>query len=472
MGPRQTPRGTLRPVPVPTGAARTATPRARTTPAAGAAFVGRGDELDVFARTLGDAETGGALLVLTGPAGIGKTRLADAMSAAARAQGWRVAWGRCWESGGQPAFWPWIEALRVLGARMPAWDAIVERIEGRPVESRPSDPEAARFALMDRVVCALRDDARAAPLVLVLDDLHVADRASLLLLRLVARALRGLPGVVLVGTYRDAEDGTPAATASELHAVAREGRRLRLRVLSRAAVADWLAATVPSSAEALDAVYAATGGLPLALARWLRHPGDDAGLDVAAVVRTPLAALSAPARRALGLRAVVGRTAAPAALVRAAALAHPPIVLDAVIGEQMAAGLLATDGSDVRFPHELVRQAVYDALDPEERTAWHRLAAEALAGADGGAAARAHHLLAAGDDAAAADARSMPARRRWPRSPAQASAALERGGTTRARTVGVDPRAAAWPRRRLGRGGSGRDAHRPCACRGVGTRPA
>src|SRR6185436_10970005 len=54
------------------------------------------------------------LVLLSGEAGIGKTRLADAFAVEARERGARVAWGRCWEAGGAPVYWPWLQAVRSL----------------------------------------------------------------------------------------------------------------------------------------------------------------------------------------------------------------------------------------------------------------------------------------------------------------------------------------------------------------------
>src|SRR5262245_53830639 len=79
----------------------------------GNVFVGRVSELDQLRRGLTDAQAGrGRLFMLTGEAGIGKTRLADELANGASAPGVRILWGRCWESGGAPAYWPWVQALR------------------------------------------------------------------------------------------------------------------------------------------------------------------------------------------------------------------------------------------------------------------------------------------------------------------------------------------------------------------------
>src|SRR6187399_2847245 len=82
--------------------------------AVGSTFVGRVSKLGELRRGLADARAGrGRLFLLVGEAGIGKTRLADELASSSTGeQGMRVLWGRCWESGGAPAYWPWVQALR------------------------------------------------------------------------------------------------------------------------------------------------------------------------------------------------------------------------------------------------------------------------------------------------------------------------------------------------------------------------
>src|SRR6185436_741381 len=76
-------------------------------------FVGRGPELSRLRAGLDDAIAGtGSVYLIIGDAGIGKSRLADEFSAIAADEGARVLWGRCWESGGAPAYWPWVQAIR------------------------------------------------------------------------------------------------------------------------------------------------------------------------------------------------------------------------------------------------------------------------------------------------------------------------------------------------------------------------
>jgi DNA-binding SARP family transcriptional activator len=107
VGPAAT--GTAPPSPT-APAAQGATP---SEPAARGAFVGRDAELDAMLGALDEAIGGrGRLVLLEGEPGIGKSRLAEELSAQARARGAHVLVGRCWEAGGAPAYWPWVQALR------------------------------------------------------------------------------------------------------------------------------------------------------------------------------------------------------------------------------------------------------------------------------------------------------------------------------------------------------------------------
>ena len=131
----------------------------------------------------------GRLVLFTGEPGIGKSRLAEQVALEASALGAATAWGRCWEAGGAPAYWPWIQVFREL-------DMNEDPFVGAAGLSLNA-PEA-RFAAFDRAVRSLRELAARRPLLLVLDDLHAADAPSLLLLLLLARelALGALPVAV------------------------------------------------------------------------------------------------------------------------------------------------------------------------------------------------------------------------------------------------------------------------------------
>src|SRR6266540_1425772 len=167
-------------------------------------FVGREEELSELLIGLDEAFAGhGRLFLLVGEAGIGKSRLADEVIAYARARGARILVGRCWEAGGAPAYWPWVEPLRTyvretdavaLGTQLRAGAANIAQIVPEVREHFPDLPkppslesEGARFRLFDAVAEFMRNASASQPIVLFLDDLHAADTASLLLLQFVAR---------------------------------------------------------------------------------------------------------------------------------------------------------------------------------------------------------------------------------------------------------------------------------------------
>ena len=204
--------------------------------APGGSFVGRNREVAEFAGALQDALAGrAALFLIAGEPGIGKSRLGDEVTVLAEERGAKVLWGRCWEAGGAPAYWPWVQALRVyirdrdcerLRAELGGGAADLAQVVPELHELFPDlpvqpslDPEGARFRLFDSTASFLRAAGQEQPLVLVLDDLHAADEPSLLLLRFLARELRQAR-VVIVGAYRDretAEGDSLRETVAELH---------------------------------------------------------------------------------------------------------------------------------------------------------------------------------------------------------------------------------------------------------------
>jgi DNA-binding SARP family transcriptional activator len=161
-------------------APRQSQPVSRPGRAAASPLEGRVDELAQLEAGLDDALAGrGRLFVVVGDAGTGKTRLADELASNAKRRGTRILWGRGWDGGGAPPYWPWTQALR----------------EALPAAS--SDEPEAQFRFFAAVTQVLRDQAAAQPLLLVLDDLQAADEASILLLEFVATELPEMPALVV-----------------------------------------------------------------------------------------------------------------------------------------------------------------------------------------------------------------------------------------------------------------------------------
>src|SRR6185503_2600352 len=144
----------------------------------------------------------------------------ECVAARAAERGASVIWGRCWEGEGAPAFWPWVQVLRALlrqcdvgtlarwlGAGGPYVAQVVPEVREVLLDlpaAPPLDSEQARFRLYDAVCTFLKSAAATTPLVLVLDDLHWADKSSLLLLQFMVREIADAR-LLLLGTYRDVE---------------------------------------------------------------------------------------------------------------------------------------------------------------------------------------------------------------------------------------------------------------------------
>ncbi|MGI5247145.1 ATP-binding protein [Dactylosporangium sp. CA-139066] len=303
---------------------------------------------------------GGRIALVAGEAGIGKSSLVRAF---AGAQPDRVWWGACDPLVTPRALGPLHDIGRVAGGALAAALAVQE-------------PPARLFAaLLDAL-----ERSRRAP-VLVVEDLHWADAATLDVLVLLARRIDRL-GALLVLTYRDDEAAGHPLTAA-LAAFPRDVvRRVALPRLSQACVAEQAARSGRDPA----AVYALTGGNPLLVTEVLSS-GDPAGGAVAGLILTRLARLEPPARDLAELAAVLQRLDVPGD-------GPEPALVDRCV----AGGVLVAVDGGVGYKHELLRRSVEDALPPGRRRALHRRAMRRLAEAGGADPARlAHHAALSGD---------------------------------------------------------------------------
>ncbi len=361
-------------------------------------FRGRAEELGWLRARLVQARRGsGCLVLLAGPAGIGKTRLVEELVAGATAV--RVGWGAATDDPGMPALWPWGRALRAF----PASRAALAALSAGVVETESAahvDLAAATFTADTAVLDALASDAASAGgLVLVLDDLQWADDATMRLVGRLAAEIRRM-SVLTIGIHRDPE----APALSRLLS----GARSELIPLGPLAPAD-ARMLLSAHGARLDAASAEdavrwSGGSPLYLRTFARVASAQVGRAV-----PYRAAAHAPELRQLVNSALRQCPSATAEAVRAASalgLRPDPGVLAALLGVESAqaavvllrpaeaAGLVevhreseARDGSvdeTVAFAHALVRETVYGTLTPERRTALHARAADLLERAAGG----------------------------------------------------------------------------------------
>jgi len=380
-------------------------------------LLGRDREVAELHAALRSAESGhGTLILVVGEPGIGKTRLANDFASAAGARGAQVTWGRAWEAGGAPAYWPWIEALRPFAtltarasdaerARIAPLAHLLPELEGCEEPKPAADPAQHRFRLFEAVAAFLALVARERPLVILLDDVHVADVGSLSLLHFVARQTHG-SRVVVVATYRDVEARLSAEAGDALAKIAREGRYLALRRLEHGEVARWATAEGVAEADA-DALFAATEGNPLFVVEMLRlvrdrgtAPHTRAGLPdgIRDVIRARLALLSPPARALLDAGSVLGRTLDLG--IVASLVDRPLTAVRDLATEAVRSNVLVDAGDRASFSHILVREVLYQDLPAARRAELHARVAGVLLDrygddADASLAPAVQHLFAA-----------------------------------------------------------------------------
>lgn len=365
--------------------------------------------------------------MVVGEPGIGKTRLSDEIASIAVRENVGVFWGRCWEGGGAPVFWPWVQILRAylaahdrdtLAAQMQTGAVEIARIlpEAAPLlrelsdalgGSRSEESEAARFRLFDAVTSFVDAAAHARPLLFIFDDLHAGDQGSLLLLNFLMRYVRTMP-LLVIGTYREPESRQIAGLSHLLGELARESARIFLRGLTEPEVAQFvqtLAGRAPSEA-LVRTIYEATDGNPFFLQEVVRvlvaeHRFDrTASLTLASLrisdqvreaVRRHLRPVPEDAVRILSTAAVVGRDFDLAVLERVellgresaddtAVAASREQLLD-LIGMGIDSGVLLEVSLGLgryRFAHGLLRETLYDDITPARRAQLHRIVGEAL----------------------------------------------------------------------------------------------
>jgi DNA-binding CsgD family transcriptional regulator len=362
-------------------------------------MVGRDRELARVMLLLDDALAGGGRLVLcTGEAGIGKTRLAEEAAASAAARGVPVAWARASDRDSLPPYGLWRLVLDEPAVRTadedPSGAGLWSRVFGdaeRPALADGADSGSAqRFAMFAEVRRRLAQAARPGGLLLVLDDLQWADEASAVLLADVVRQLRGTL-ILVLATYREsaASGDTSAGLLPRLSADANI-ERVDLRGLPAGAVGDMLlAAGLPASADQAGEVHSETGGNPFLvreLARMLAEQRRGGPVPVpvpvpgrvAEVTAHRLAQLSDPARALVQTAAVAGNNFSAGVVARI--LDVPVLALLGPLDECRGAGFLVAGDrpGDHRFSHALVRSAVAARLSAAEQRRLHTAAADAI----------------------------------------------------------------------------------------------
>jgi predicted ATPase/class 3 adenylate cyclase len=384
-------------------------------------LIGRQEEGVRLRKRLGEAAAGrGGLVLLAGEQGIGKTRLADEAANWAEREGFAVLWGRCHEGEWPPPYGPFVEALdahagllggselrRELGEAAGVVAQLIPAVRRAlpDADAAPVPPEEERHRLLDGIGRFLVTRSRRVPLVVLLDDLHWADRSTVALLRHLVR-LAATERLLLIGTYRDVDLDRSHPLTDALSAWPREAgyEQLRIESLDPEEVAAFLA--VGSSQDVDRKVGAAwareSGGNPFFLLELLRHlhetgqlfRGRDGRWTTKARLRDlelPTAARDVALRRVSQLSEDARRLLLVAAAFQGAfrfemvadlAGLSEDAGLDA-LEEAVGARILEPfgDSETYAFTHAVIRHALYDGVVPSRRSRLHRRVAEALEGA-------------------------------------------------------------------------------------------
>lgn len=373
-------------------------------------FVGRERELDRLRKVFDEAFAGrGGVVMLVGEPGIGKTRTVLELETYARLRGAGVVWGRTHESAGAPPFWPWVQAGReYAAARDPAalredlgqgaseLVRLFPELRDLPGVGEPAafdDAEVAQFRLFDAFRGFLAAASRRSPLVVVLDDLHWADRQTLKLLRHLSRELSHMR-VLIAGTYRDTDLVRTHPLSETLAELNREGgfERVNLRGLTEPEVHAYIAAAakVAPAPALVTRIYEETEGNPFFLSEMVKLMTEEGTLTRQSVsdIRLPegvkealgrrLDRLSAEANDVLQVAAVAGREFAYDTL--SLVTGHDDDTLLRLLEEGLAARVIEEAGQAGRFSftHALMQETLLEELSTTRRVRLHGRIGEAI----------------------------------------------------------------------------------------------
>jgi tetratricopeptide (TPR) repeat protein len=355
-------------------------------------LVGRREPLEQL-RAAARAD-GTAVVLVTGEGGIGKTRLIAEV--VRESEGAEVLYGRCDEDELFP-FGPWIEMLGtaltrvgdeeltvLLGEEGPEIARLLPELRSRLpglAASSTTDPEHQLRRLYGAVIALLRRLGARRPLIAIIDDLHWADRSSLLLARHVVRAL-GAGSALLIGAYRDTDLSDRHPLVEVLADLERDGplARIHLRGLDVTEIAA-IAAADGHAVESAEEIREQTGGNPFFVKQLVRHLEESRTGTVSAGLRDVIvrrvARLGDEAGRVLRVAALLGREFDLRLLAPVVERGEDELLDD--LDAAVKAGIL-WEGAPGRytFVHALVRTALEHELSATRRALLHRRIGEAI----------------------------------------------------------------------------------------------
>ena len=389
--------------------------------------------MEILEGALEDAVSGrGRLVMLCGEPGIGKTRAAQELAARAQKRGGQVLWGWCYEGEGAPPYWPWVQVIRSyvqqadpgrlrseMGPGAADIAEIVTEIRQKlpDLETPPElEPEQARFRLFDSVTTFLNYVSQAQPLMLVLDDLHWADRSSLLLLEFLARAIGESP-LLLVGTYRDVEVTRIHPLSQTLGALVREQhfQSVRLEGFNQREVGEFVEGStgVALPLPTVETIHRRTEGNPLFVGEVVSlltteeigEQSDWANTipeGVRDAIGRRLSRLSQQCNDVLTTASIIGREFDFRLLQSLSPQIKEDSLLE-VLDEALEVRLVQEslgDGEHYQFSHALVQETLASGLSAGRRVRLHARIGEALeelfeADTEAHAAELAHHFAEA-----------------------------------------------------------------------------
>lgn len=380
-------------------------------------LVGRAQEMETLERALYAAQRGtGQCIVITGEAGVGKSRLLSEIRHRAGAEHFLTLQGYCFEQDLSFPYAPLVDALRAylmqctppeinvtLGPFAPEIFKLLPELAPFLPDLQPTpalDPGAEKHRLFETLTQFFIRLAATQPVLVILEDLHWSDETSLDFLHLFVRRLSAHP-ILLLASYRHEE-----APPRLVHLLAQFDRQhlaheITLAPLTRDDVGTMLRAIFdmphPVKTEFLDLVYPITEGNPFFIeevlkeliavgeifysdGRWERKPVADLHIprSVQDAVRRRLERLSEPTRRVLTLAAVIGRRFDFALLQELTERSAPDLIKE--LEELIAAQLIVEESAErFSFRHALTHKAVYASLLRRERQSLHQRVAEMLA---------------------------------------------------------------------------------------------